>query len=204
MECYPRRMPLPGDHDGRDDVENICQEWGFVPFYEANASSPTLPSFTNFHPSHDVTGWTNTIVAREDASHVHSHTRFGRKSTIPAFAAALCLTLSACQTTGPGSKLASDASDPCQADRTEFANSKTFFQDQIVSAAVTGAAVGAGMGALTGLLATGNLRGALIGAAAGGIAGRRRERNLGVLQHVGAKGSGSERTCAGHEPGPGP
>jgi outer membrane lipoprotein SlyB len=102
-----------------------------------------------------------------------THKTFIRIATGPALAAMLCLNLAACQTppSGPGAELAADNSDPCQGQRSAFASSKTYFKDQIVSAAVTGAAVGAGVGALTGLAATGNLRGALIGAAAGGLAG---------------------------------
>src|ERR1700722_418467 len=106
-----------------------------------------------------------------------THKTFIRIATGPALAAMLCLNLAACQTppSGPGAELAADNSDPCQVQRSAFASSKTYFKDQIVSAAVTGAAVGGGMGALTGLAATGNLRGALIGglagAAVGGIAG---------------------------------
>jgi hypothetical protein len=103
--------------------------------------------------------------------HILSQIRSTRISSVPALAAVLCLTLAGCQTPGPGASLAVDQSDPCQNERTEFANSKTYFQDQIVSGAVTGAAVGAGMGALTGLAATGNLRGALIGGLAGGALG---------------------------------
>src|SRR5882757_4320165 len=100
-----------------------------------------------------------------------------RTSTLPSLAAALCLTLAGCQVPvrGPGASLAADASDPCQRERSDFAGSKTYFQDKVVSSAATGAAVGAGLGALTGLAATGNLRGALIGglagAAVGGVAG---------------------------------
>lgn len=102
-----------------------------------------------------------------------SHTKFIRASSVPALAAALCLTLAGCQTppSGPGASLRMDASDPCAGDRQAFAGSKTYFQDQIVTGAVTGAAVGAGLGALTGLAATGNLRGALIGGLAGGAVG---------------------------------
>lgn len=102
-----------------------------------------------------------------------THKTFIRIATGPALAAMLCLNLAACQTppSGPGAELAADNSDPCQPQRSAFASSKTYFQDQIVSAAVQGAAIGAVGGALTGLAATGNLRGALIGAAAGGLAG---------------------------------
>src|SRR5471032_1620462 len=88
-------------------------------------------------------------------------------------AVALCFSVTACQSpvTGPGAQLASDPGDPCQAERAAFAGSKTYFQDQVASGALTGAAVGAGLGALTGLAATGNLRGALIGGLAGGAVG---------------------------------
>src|ERR1700687_3578700 len=96
-----------------------------------------------------------------------------RASTVPLLAAALCFTLSGCQTpvTGPGASLAADPTDPCQNERAAFAGSKTYFQDKILTGAATGAAVGAGVGALTGLAATGNLRGALIGGLAGGAVG---------------------------------
>jgi len=98
-----------------------------------------------------------------------------RATTTPVLAAALCFSLSGCQTAGPGASLATDPSDPCTSERSAFAGSKTYFQDQIVSGAVQGAAVGAVGGALTGLAATGNLRGALIGgltgAAVGGVVG---------------------------------
>jgi outer membrane lipoprotein SlyB len=99
--------------------------------------------------------------------------RLVRASTAPMFAAALAFSVAGCQTPprGPGASLAADPTDPCQSDRAAFASSKTYFQDQIVSAAVTGAAVGAGLGALTGLAATGNWRGALIGGLAGGAVG---------------------------------
>ena len=92
-------------------------------------------------------------------------------------AAALTLSLAGCQTppSGPGASLAADPTDPCQGERAAFASSKSYFQDKIVTGAVTGAAVGGGLGALTGLAATGNWRGALIGglagAAVGGVAG---------------------------------
>jgi hypothetical protein len=99
--------------------------------------------------------------------------RFIRASTVPALAAALCLSLAGCQTppTGPGASLGMDATDPCQADRAAFASSKTYFQDQIVTGAVTGAAAGALGGALIGGLATGSWRGAGFGALAGGATG---------------------------------
>src|ERR1700676_3539649 len=93
---------------------------------------------------------------------LHStNARFNRASTVPMLAAALCFTLAGCQSPvrGPGASLAADPSDPCQNERSAFASSKTFFQDQIATGAATGAAVGAVGGALTGLAATGNLRG---------------------------------------------
>src|SRR3984957_16784617 len=66
-----------------------------------------------------------------------------RPGRAPMLAAALCLSLAGCQTpvTGPGATLAADQTDPCQNERAAFASSKTFFQDQIVSGAVSGAAV---------------------------------------------------------------
>ena len=99
--------------------------------------------------------------------------RSARATTLPAFAAAISLVLAGCQApmSGPGASLASDASDPCQGDRAAFAGSKTYFQDQIVSGAVTGAAIGGGVGALTGLAAGGNLKSALIGGLAGAAVG---------------------------------
>ncbi len=101
-----------------------------------------------------------------------THARYRRAATVPCLAAALCLSLSACQgPTGAGAQLASDPGDPCRVERAAFAGSKTYFQDQIVTGAATGAAVGAGLGALTGLAATGNLRGALLGGLAGGVVG---------------------------------
>jgi len=104
---------------------------------------------------------------------VYKRQRFIRTSTIPALAAVLCLSLAGCQTPpqGAAATLTADPSDPCQAERTDFATSKTYFQDQIVSSVVAGAATGAVGGALIGGLATGNWRGALIGAAAGGVMG---------------------------------
>jgi hypothetical protein len=102
-----------------------------------------------------------------------SRARLVRASTIPMLAATLCLALAACQApvTGPGASLAADPTDPCQNERTAFASSRTYFQDQIVSGAATGAAMGAGLGALTGLAVGGNLKGALIGGLAGGALG---------------------------------
>src|SRR5262249_38254806 len=99
--------------------------------------------------------------------------RPNRASIATAFAAAISLTLAGCQTpnTGPGAQLATDATDPCARERSDFAGSKTYFQDKIATGAAVGAATGAGLGALTGLAATGNLRGALIGAGAGLVAG---------------------------------
>jgi outer membrane lipoprotein SlyB len=99
-----------------------------------------------------------------------------RTAIIPSMTAVVCLTLSGCQgVTGPGATLAADPNDPCQQQRTDFAGSKTYFQDKIITGAAVGAAVGAGLGALTGLIAGGNtksaLTGGLIGGAAGGIAG---------------------------------
>ena len=128
--------------------------------------------------SHEWCGLTKPLRGK---MRIHSQTsqtraRLTRASTLPSLAAALSLTLAGCQgPTGPGASLAADASDPCQRQRSDFAGSKTYFQDKVVSSAATGAAVGAGLGALTGLAATGNLRGALIGglagAAVGGVAG---------------------------------
>jgi len=101
-----------------------------------------------------------------------TNARFVRPIRVPLLAAALCLSLTACQTPGgPGAQLAMDPTDPCQSERAAFAGSKTYFQDKIVSGALTGAAVGGGVGALTGLAATGNLRGALIGGLAGATLG---------------------------------
>jgi hypothetical protein len=99
-----------------------------------------------------------------------------RAAIVPSLAAVACLTLSGCQgVTGPGATLAADTNDPCQQQRTDFAGSKTYFQDKIVTGAAVGAAVGAGLGAITGLIAGGTtksaLTGGLIGGAAGGIAG---------------------------------
>jgi hypothetical protein len=79
--------------------------------------------------------------------------------------------LAGCTNVGGGNvELAVDPGDPCGQYRAQFAQSKTFFTDQIVSGAVTGGAVGALGGALIGGL-TGGGRGALIGALAGGAAG---------------------------------
>jgi hypothetical protein len=79
--------------------------------------------------------------------------------------------LAGCTNVGGGNVgLAVDPGDPCGQYRAQFAQSKTFFTDQIVSRAVTGGAVGALGGALIGGLAGGG-RGALIGALAGGAAG---------------------------------
>jgi len=79
--------------------------------------------------------------------------------------------LGGCTNVGGGNvELAVDPGDPCGQYRAQFAQSKTFFTDQIVSGAVTGGAVGAVGGALIGGL-TGGGRGALIGALAGGAAG---------------------------------
>jgi len=96
-----------------------------------------------------------------------------RAATAPLLAAALSLGLLGCQApnTGPGASLAADVNDPCQAERSAFAASRTYFQDQIISGAVTGAAVGAGAGALSGLAICGNLKSALIGGAVGGAVG---------------------------------
>jgi len=94
------------------------------------------------------------------------------RTVAPRLVAVACLALAGCQSpAGPGASLASDASDPCAGERAAFAGSKTYFQDQIATAAATGGAVGAGFGALTGLAATGNLRGALIGGVTGGVVG---------------------------------
>jgi hypothetical protein len=98
--------------------------------------------------------------------------RFVRAIGVPLLAGVLCFGLTACQTPGgPGAQLAMDPSDPCQSERAAFAGSKTYFQDKIVSGAVTGAAIGGGVGVLTGLAATGNLKGALIGGLAGATLG---------------------------------
>jgi len=98
--------------------------------------------------------------------------RFSRTAMAPLLAAAVCFSVAGCQSsTGPGASLAADSSDPCQHERADFAGSKTYFQDQIVSGALTGAAVGAGVGALAGLVSGGNLKSALIGGAVGGAVG---------------------------------
>ena len=79
--------------------------------------------------------------------------------------------LTGCTNVGGGNvELAADPSDPCNQYRVQFAQSKTFFTDQIVSGALTGGAIGAAGGALIGG-ASGGGRGALIGALAGGAAG---------------------------------
>ena len=72
--------------------------------------------------------------------------RIHRGATASMVAAALCLTLAGCQgVSGPGASLASDPNDPCQQQRADFAASKNYFQDKIVTGAAIGAAiVGAG------------------------------------------------------------
>jgi hypothetical protein len=93
-----------------------------------------------------------------------------RRATL--LATALCVSLAGCQTPpSPGAKLAADPADPCQAERTAFADSKTYFQDQVTSGAITGAAMGAGMGALAGLAKGGTLKSALVGGLVGGAIG---------------------------------
>jgi hypothetical protein len=102
-----------------------------------------------------------------------THVCFIRTFSSPLLAVLFCFSLIGCQTppSGPGATLAMDPSDPCLQEREAFASSKTYFQDQIATGAVTGAAVGALSGALIGGLATGNWKGAGIGALAGGATG---------------------------------
>ena len=93
--------------------------------------------------------------------------------TAPLMAAALSVSLVGCQSNmGPGSSLAADASDPCQNERSAFAGSKTYFQDQIVTGAAVGAAVGAAGGILYGL-ANGRVDAGTVAVTtiAGGLAG---------------------------------
>ena len=81
-----------------------------------------------------------------------------------------------CQTMGPGASLTGDASDPCSRERSEFAGSKTYFQDKLVTSAALGAAGGAALGALGAVMSGGRdarsiLTGAAIGGVVGGVAG---------------------------------
>lgn len=69
-----------------------------------------------------------------------------------------------------------DASDPCARERAEFAGSKTYFQNKIVTSAAIGAAGGAALGALGAVVSGGRdarsiLTGAAIGGVVGGVAG---------------------------------
>ena len=98
--------------------------------------------------------------------------RIHRGATASMVAAALCLTLAGCQgVSGPGASLASDPNDPCQQQRADFAASKNYFQDKIVTGAAIGAAVGAGAGALIGYASGGTAKSALTGGLIGGVVG---------------------------------
>ena len=100
------------------------------------------------------------------------HSRLVRVSAAHAAAAALCVSLAGCQMPGPGASLSTDASDPCQGERSAFAGSKTYFQDKIVTGAAVGAVGGAALGALGAVLSGGrNAQSILIGAAVGGVVG---------------------------------
>jgi hypothetical protein len=72
----------------------------------------------------------------------------------------------------PAPALALDPADPCRADREEFAKSKTYFTDEIVTGVATGAVIGALGGVALALVTHSNVgTGALIGGGAGAIGG---------------------------------
>ena len=83
--------------------------------------------------------------------------------------------LAGCANVGGGNvELTVSPDDPCGQYRAEFAQSKTYFTDKIVSAALTGGLVGAVGGAAVGAAAGGGRGaaiGAIVGLAAGALAG---------------------------------
>ncbi len=73
---------------------------------------------------------------------------------------------------GGGGSLALDPNDACSSEREQFAASKSYFTNEILSSTLVGAAGGAALGGITAAVTNGNIfRGALIGGGVGAGAG---------------------------------